>query len=286
MRLILLSLIFLATIPLSAQKKKGLPKIGVVQDIEFDSLLKSFGYTNLVESTQKMLSPKKVSEQQFQIKLQQIKSSRIPVFACNLFIPGELKVIGPVVDEKVVLEYVEIVFQRAQTAKLKMIIWGSGGSRQVPNGFDFAKATEQFVYMAKKIAVLAKKYHLTIALESLNSTEGNFIKTVKEALEVVKKVNHKNLRLCADMYHMLKEGEGPDIIEQAKGYLVYCEIAEKNGRTPPGVQGDDFRPYLRALKKIDYHGLIVIECRWENLKTQGADAYRSLSRQIAESYNK
>lgn len=53
-----------------------------------------------------------------------------------------------------------------------------------------------------------------------------------------------------------------------------------------GVQGDDFRPYLRALKKIDYHGLIVIECRWENLKTQGADAYRSLSRQIVEIYGK
>lgn len=68
--------------------------------------------------------------------------------------------------------------------------------------------------------------------------------------------------LCADIYHMLKEAEGVDIIEKAGGYLVHCDIAEKENRNPPGELGQDFRPYLIALKKIKYAGKIIIESMW------------------------
>ena len=141
---------------------------------------------------------------------------------------------------------------------------------------------EQFVTTARKVAALAKKYDILLALESLNSTEANHINTVAEALEVVKLVDHENLRLCVDIYHMLKEGESPAVIGQAKGYVVYCEIAEKEGRTPPGVHGEDFRLFLRELKEIGYSGKIVVECRWSDLASQGADAYQYLHRQIEE----
>lgn len=267
-----------------AQQKIGVPEIGVVNDIENDSLLHAFGYRYLVESTNKILSPRNVSEQQFKVYLQTIKKLRVPLFASNLFIPGDLKVVGPNVDERAVLFYVEIVLQRAQAANLKMITWGSGGSRGVPEGFDRAQAKEQFISIAKKIAVLAAKYNIVLALENLNSTECNFITTAKEALEIVKAVDHKNLRVCIDLYHMLKEGEGPEVIATAKNYVVYCEVAEKEGRTPPGVQGDDFTPYLKELKKIGYEGKIVIECRWKNIATQGSIAYLALRKQLDEVY--
>lgn len=285
-KIFFLFLLGLAFTSLNAQKKSKLPEIGVVQNIENDSLLYSYGYTCLIENTAKLFSPRNVSDRQFVENLQAIKQLRVPLFASNIVIPGELKVVGPSVDEKSVLSYVEIVFQRAQAAGLKMIIWGSGGSRGVPEGFDHEKAREQFVYMAKKVAELASKYNIILALESLNSTEANFINTVREALEVVKAVDHKNLRLCVDIYHMLKEGESPDIIADTKKYIVYCELAEKEGRTPPGVQGDDFRPYFSALKSVGYQGKIVIECRWKDFATQGNSAYQVLRKQIDEVYRK
>ena len=210
----------------------------------------------------------------------------MPMYAFNIFIPGELKVVGPEVNEAAVLAYVEKVFDRCRTAGVTHIIWGSGGSRRVPEGFDPAKAKEQFVSIAKKIASLASRYNITLALENLNSTETNFITTVADALDVIKKVNHKNLRLCVDVYHMLKENESPASIEKTKGYVIYCEVAEKEGRTPPGTQGDNFRPYFTALKKIGYRGKIMIECRWENVASQGAAAFKDLQTQIADVYGK
>jgi sugar phosphate isomerase/epimerase len=125
-----------------------------------------------------------------------------------------------------------------------------------------------------------------LALENLNSTETNFITTAAEALAMVKRVDHPNFRLCIDIYHMLKENESPDVIEAASKYVVHCDIAEKLNRTPPGVAKEDFRPYLKALKKIKYTGKIVIEGRWENLATQALPAYQYLQQQIDEVYSK
>jgi sugar phosphate isomerase/epimerase len=280
----LLLLICFAILPAQAQRNVTAPEIGVVENMENDSLLHAFGFRCLVESTSKILSPRNVSDEQFKIHLQKIKKLRTPLFACNLFIPGDLKVVGPKVDEKVVLTYVEAVLKRARAAGLKMIIWGSGGSRGVPEGFDRVKAKAQFISFGKKIAPLAAKYKIILALENLNRTECNFINSVKEALEIVRAVDHKNLRLCIDIYHMLKENESPQIIPDTKGYFVYCEVAEKEGRTPPGVKGDDFTPYLFALKNIGYTGKIVIECRWDNLSEQGSNAYKTLRRQIDLAY--
>lgn len=269
-----------------AQSKLAAPEIGVVQKYENDSLLNAQGYCCLVESTQKIFSPNNVSDQEFQMLSKKLNNLSIPLFGSNLFIPGNLKVVGPEVDEKAVLAYVDAVFKRANAAGAQMIIWGSGGSRQVPDGFSRIKAREQFVSMAREVAALAKKYNIMLALENLNSTEANHINTLAEALEVVKAVDHENFRLCADIYHMLKEDEAPAVIEQAKGYIVYCEVAEEEGRTAPGVHGEDFKPYLTALKNIGYRGKIVVECRWDNLATQGADAYQYLRKQIDEVYSK
>jgi sugar phosphate isomerase/epimerase len=274
-------LICITCVAVNAQQR-SVPEIGVVQNIENDSLLRAFGYRYLVENTSKFLSPRTVSEEQFQEKLAIIKRSRVPLYACNIFIPGDLKVVGPSVNENAVLEYVEKVFQRAQQAGLTMIIWGSGGSRRIPDGFDRQKAKGQFISIAKKIAATASKYNIILALENLNTAEVNFITTVKEALEIVKAVDHKNLRLCTDLYHMLKENESPDVIAAAKDYVVYCELAEKEGRTPPGVHGDNFRPYFSALKKIGFKGKVVIECNWGNIETQGDAAYRAVKKQLAE----
>jgi sugar phosphate isomerase/epimerase len=283
--LLFLFVIILATTLTNGQHAR-IPEIGIVQNIENDSLLQRYGYRYLVESVGKLISPRSVGDDQFQTNVARIKNLRVPMYAFNIFIPGELKVVGPDVNEQAVLEYVEKVFQRCRDAGVKRIIWGSGGSRRVPDGFEAAQAKQQFVSIAKKIAAMASRYNMTLALENLNSTETNFITTLADALDVIKKVDHKNLRLCVDVYHMLKEGESPASILEAKGYVIYCEVAEKEGRTPPGVQGDDFRPYFAALKKIGYDDKIMIECRWEDVAKQGEMAFQKLKIQIQDVYGK
>ena len=283
--LLLFFSIILCTISTIAQTGTVKPEIGIVQDFERDSLMYAYGYRCIVESIVKCISPKQLSEEAFVQQLSNFKQLKVPIYAFNIFMPGDMKLVGPDVNRQAILDYSRIVFARCQRAGINMIIWGSGGARRVPDGFDHEKATAQFIEVARDVASLAKEFNIILALENLNSTETNFINTVEDALKTVKAVDKPNFRLCADIYHMLMENESAEILRSTKGYLIHCDIAEKNGRTPPGVNGDDFRPYLKALRDVGYSGKIILECRWKDIFVQGLTARTNLQRQIDEVYN-
>lgn len=283
MKKIIFSLLFSNIFYFSFSQKIILkPEIGIAESIVNDQIIFDAGFNCNVENLSKLVSPKTVSDEQFSKNLVIFKNLKTPIYAFNIFMPGEHKLVGPKIDEPAILDYVEKVMSRLSQTDTKMIVWGSGGSRRLPDGFDRKIATKQFIYIAKKIAKIAKKYGITLSLESLNTTECNFITKVKDALYVVKKVNHPNLRLNVDIYHMMKDNELPDIIAKTKKYINHVEIAEKDNRTAPGVVGTDFKPYLQELAKIGYHNKIVIEGRWKNVGDIGKMSKDFLQNQVDE----
>jgi sugar phosphate isomerase/epimerase len=128
---------------------------------------------------------------------------------------------------------------------------------------------------------VARAHGIFVVIEPLHRGECNFINSVSEGAEIVREVNDPHIRLLADIYHMLREDEGPASIASAGPLIGHCHIAEKDGRTPPGVHGDDFTPYLDALRRIGYTGGISIECRWNNLGYELPVAVETLEVQIA-----
>lgn len=256
------------------------PPIGIVAPIRMDSLVSISGYDVLVESVSNLVSPKTITDAQFDANLKTLRELKTPVYALNIFIPGDMKLVGPLVNEKALLEYVEKVFARCKRAGIKLIVWGSGGARRIPEGFSPAMAKLQFVELAKKVAQVAERYEVVLALENLNRTETNFINTVNEAFEIVTLVDHPNMRLCADIYHMLKENEPPGVLLKVREVLVHCDLAEKENRNPPGVNGEDFTRYLKLLKQINYQGKVVLECRWTNFVDQVIPAREYLQQQL------
>lgn len=257
------------------------PKIGIATQLNNDSALARSGYAFIVETVGNTVSPK-IADADFEERLTVLKNLKTPVYALNIFIPGDLKLVGPEVDEQAILNYTQNVFRRSKLAGIKLIVWGSGGARRIPEGYSREKARQEFIQVAKKVAAQAEQYEIILALENLNQQETNFITTVVEALQIVKDVNHPNFKLCADIYHMLRENEPASVLLTAKGYLIHCDIAEKENRTPPGVKGDDFREYLRVLWKIKYTGKLVLECRWNNLPMEAEAARIYLQQQVNE----
>lgn len=257
------------------------PEIGIATQLNNDSALARSGYAFIVETVGNTVSPK-IADADFEERLTVLKNLKTPVYALNIFIPGDLKLVGPDVDEQAILNYTQNVFKRSKLAGIKLIVWGSGGARRIPEGYSREKARQEFIQVAKKVAAQAEQYEIILALENLNQQETNFITTVAEALQIVKDVNHPNFKLCADIYHMLRENEPASVLLTAKGYLIHCDIAEKENRTPPGVKGDDFREYLRVLWKIKYTGKLVLECRWNNLPMEAEAARIYLQQQVNE----
>jgi len=280
---ILLSAIILFLLTGFVPGKKSIPRLGIVAPLEQDSLVYASGFRLLGESVGRMLSPS-LTEEQFQQNLVRIKKAKCKVFLCNIFFPGSIKIAGPAVEERRVLSYADTVLSRAKKAGIRFIILGSGGARRIPDGYDEAKAQADFALLCRKLAMVAGKYGITIALESLQAAETNFLITLKSAADVVRAVDHPNFKLNADIFHMARGGESPQSIVDAADLLVYCEIAEKEKRSLPGVQGDDFKPWLRALRKAKYKGNIFIEGYTNNAGHDMPLSFKYLTRQLEEVY--
>ena len=261
----------------------SIPQIGIIAPLEQDSLAYASGFRMIGESVGRMLSPS-LTEDQFRENLQRIKRTRCKVVLCNIFFPGSIKIAGPDVNEARVLSYADTVFARAKKAGIGLIVLGSGAARRLPDNYDTVNAKKDFVVLCRKLSVVAAKYEIMIALESLQSAETNFLISLNSAAEIVRAVDHTNFRLNADIFHMLRQGESPQSIIDAADILVYCEIAEKQSRSLPGVMGDDFKPWLRALRKANYKGHIFIE---GNSSDPGRDmplSFKWLTRQLEEVY--
>lgn len=265
---------------LQAQK---IPRLGMASSLENDSLLYASGFRLIGTSVGSLISPS-LNEEDFASNRKKIAALKCRLFMCNVLFPGTLKIAGPDVNEREVLTYLTAVLARAKKVGLKHLILGSGGARKLPEGYDKETAKADFSLLAKKMATLAKKHGVTIILENLNSTETNFLNRLSDAADVVRRVNHPAFRLNADIYHMMKEGEPAEEIRKAGDVIVYCEIAEKEQRTLPGVKGDDFTPYLEALKDIRLKGPIVIEGASKNLREDVPKAFVYLTGQLNTVY--
>jgi len=50
---------------------------------------------------------------------------------------------------------------------------------------------------------------VTLSVEALQRSETNFLNRVSQAARLVRAVQHESVRLTADVFHMLREDEGP-----------------------------------------------------------------------------
>ena len=204
----------------------------------------------------------------------------LPVYAANCFLPAALPCVGPSVDFARLLRYAGRAFDRAHQVGIKIIVFGSGGARQIPAGFSQTKAEEQFLALLREIGPMAARAGLTVVIEPLNRAECNFINSVPEAAALSAACQHPNIQVLADFYHMLHDGQSPDDLRQPGAPLRHVHIAERAQRTAPGVAGDDFRPFFRALQQVNYAGAVSIESSWSNLATEAGPALTELRRQI------
>ena len=265
---------------LAASAGTFLDRIGISTSIANNGILADAGYTFVEENVRNFLVPAE-SETVFEEKLSLIRQSKLPVEACNIFLPGNLKCTGPAVLHDEIVNWSETAFRRAKAAGVKTIVFGSGGARAIPEGFPREEAKKQFIALCGKIAPIAKKYEVVISLEPLNRKECNFINSVADGAQIVEAVDHKNFRLLADIYHMLMENESPSEIAKYGHLIFHTHIAEKNGRSAPGVNNEDFIPYFKALKEAKFKGRMAIECSWKNIEEQAAPALKVMRSQLA-----
>ena len=121
-------------------------------------------------------------------------SATLPVRAFNVFLPGDLKITGPAVDWPAVQTYVDEALRRVHLIGAKTVVFGSGGARNVPEGFSFEEANEQLVRFLYIVASVAEVLGITVVIEPLNRLESNVINSVPAGVELAEAVDSPRFR--------------------------------------------------------------------------------------------
>jgi len=256
-------------------------KVGVCAPVGSAGVAKAAGVDFLEENVQGFLVPE-APEDEFAPKLEAASASPVPVTVANCFLPGGIKCVGPQVDAARILRYAETAFRRAEAVGIRTIVFGSCTSRSLAEGVHREDAVVQLAELMRLLGPRAEARGIVITIEPLNSGECNFINSLAEGAELVERSSHPSVRLLADFYHMARDKEPPGEIVRYGPLIVHAHVAEAERRTRPGLMGDDFRPYLRALVNAGRCGALSIESGWENLAEECAASVRLLREQIAE----
>src|SRR5438105_14571736 len=209
-----------------------------------------------------------------------LTSSRCPARAANVFLPGDLPVVGPAVDQARVDAYVGEATARLGRLGVGVLVFGSGRARAIPDGFDRARALDQLEAFTRHASAVAAAHGVTLVIEPLRRAESNVFNSVREAAAFVRDRGLSETRVLADLYHMQEEGEELGALDDSADLLSHVHVAD-SGRRPPG-QGDwDLPAFLERLRTIGYTGACSIECLWKDFAAEAPDAVAHL-RAVAE----
>ena len=220
-----------------------------------------------------------LSDAEFEQAAARVQHVGLPVPATNLFLPAALKVTGPNIDPEQQMAYVKKAFARLARLGTQIVVFGSGGARQVPDGFPKDQAFQQLVAFGKRIAPEARARGITVAVEPLRRQETNIINSAAEGLTLVNAIDDAGFQLMIDFYHLASEKEDPAVILRARAQIRHLHVANPEGRVFPLKWDEyDYAPFFAALRTIGYDKRISVEASTKDLAVDAPQAIALLRR--------
>lgn len=190
--------------------------------------------------------------------------------AFNGFIPGNLRITGPDANFQGALDYASEAMRRCSALGAQIIVLGSGGARRLPDGWAPTRGLDQFETFCRELGPRAARHNVTIAIEPLNKSEDNLVNSVAAGAAIVDAVDHPNIKLLADFYHMFHDNEAVDDVAKVGDRLRHTHLADL-GRVAPGFAAEgeaDFIGFFRALNAANYDARCSFEGQTTDLAAQ------------------
>jgi sugar phosphate isomerase/epimerase len=249
-------------------------RFGVCAGVDKAEPLARLGYDFIELSAAGDLAPDNGDETVWNETRRQIDALPLRPEAFNSFVRTG-KIVGPDADPERLQRYVHTALTRAAQVGGKIIVFGSGGARNVPDAFPRDAARRQILDFLGWCADAHETSGVIVVVEPLNKSESNILNTVGEGAEYVRALNRAGVRNLADTYHMEKDGEPLSAIEASRDVLAHVHTAD-TGRNAPGTGVYDHAALFRTLVRAGYDGRISIECGWMDFEREAAAALTHL----------
>ncbi|MEO7190208.1 MAG: sugar phosphate isomerase/epimerase family protein [Vicinamibacterales bacterium] len=212
-----------------------------------------------------------LSDAEFDALVVRARAIGLPTPAAYQFLPASMRLTGPQpTSPEIQMAYVTKAFGRLARLGVRVVGFGSGTARRVPDGFSKDVAFAQLAEFSRRVATIARAHDIVVAIEPQRPEESNIINSIAEALTLIDAVKAPNFQLLADFFHMASVKENPAVIRRAGAHVYHLHIANPNGRVfPLGWDEYDYAGFFQNLRAIGYGRLISIEASSANVAADG-----------------
>ena len=234
---------------------------------------RDFGDSHIIKSNGadfhelNMSSIAKASDEDIDRFIAEAKENGYSYVAANCMIPGEYKITVENPDYDAIDEYLERAYSKAARLGLEIVVMGSSGARNFPEGVTYEDAFDRLVvFLRDHVAPVCEKYNIVCALENLSYGESNILNTIDESIKIVEAAGSDRIKILVDFYHFGNNKDSFDSIRKAKNHIVHIHVASVvNGRQYPAPDdGEDYSVITDILREIGYdkrEGRISFEAR-------------------------
>jgi hydroxypyruvate isomerase len=150
--------------------------------------------------------------------------------------------------------------EAAKQLNCKHLISQTGNTRE---GVSREEQTASLIEGLRAAAPLLEAAGITLVVEPLNTLvdhPGYFLQYGEEAANIIRAVDHPNVRLLYDVYHQqITEGNLIPTIKKHSDIIAYYHIADHPGRREPGTGEINYDNVLQAIRDTGYDGYVGLE---------------------------
>lgn len=140
-----------------------------------------------------------------------------------------------------------------------LMVLGSPQQRNLLPGVSHKQAMDLAADTIRRAMPVLEERGVTLALEPLAPSEGDFLNTAALGIELAKKVDSPNCRLHLDVKAMSSEAIPIEqVIRESRDWIAHFHANDPN-LLGPGMGEVAFDPIFRALKEIAYGGWVSVE---------------------------
>src|SRR5690349_8122474 len=172
-------------------------KFGICASFRDILALQTMTFDYLEENVQRFLVPEQ-PQAYFEELLTEAHALPIPIEAANVLIPSNLPLIATPtqrVDTVRLEQYIKTVLRRAEQVGIRVIVFGSGGPRACPAGYDHLDAIQQIGRHLATWSEWARDHDVQFVLEPLRYEETNVLNTIAESGALVAPLASSGARL-------------------------------------------------------------------------------------------
>ncbi len=207
-----------------------------------------------------------------------IEAAGLTPEAFNVFVPPHHPVVGPNRDLAALRAYVTTAMARMRALGARLVVFGSGGARSTPPGFDHRQVPGQLLEFLRLAGGIADDHDMDLVIEPLWREVCDTINTVVEGFVAARESGHPRVWTLADWFHVYNNDEPLPTLAEAAARLRHVHVPVPPLPGAPAHPTDaGFDDFLRQLLAVGYDGRISVEDNGKRFGNFAAQAGQALA---------